>query len=383
MKLRKVLSAFAAAAVVASAISTSSFAATFNGSHTMKDGSWWTQDVIMGVESGIPVSNLIGDLDPSSVTSITFTSDTTFIVGYNAADGSWFQSDNSGVKEFTATNVLLESFTDAAGDKHDPYLHLCISKGDNVDYTINWTVNATDAPAEPETPAEPTAEPETPAEPTVEAETTAEATAEVDATVEVSVEATDEVEEPADVDVNEYFDGSTVYLVTDDGSANYVDASGVDLTSIYGVKFNVTFNDDELADDDVWVGGGVGANSNSTGWEQHEWGKASGEKEITPDFENGTITWFKGEPIFTDAEEYAQLWIQTWGGTVTVDSVELLYADYEDDTAVDATADAETPADDAASADKGNPDTGVAGVAVAAGVVALAGAAVVVSRKRK
>ena len=32
---------------------------------------------------------------------------------------------------------------------------------------------------------------------------------------------------------------------------------------------------------------------------------------------------------------------------------------------------------------KGSPDTGVAGVAVAAGVVALAGAAVVVSRKRK
>lgn len=44
---------------------------------------------------------------------------------------------------------------------------------------------------------------------------------------------------------------------------------------------------------------------------------------------------------------------------------------------------AEAPADNAADANKGNPETGVAGVAVAAGVVALAGAAVVASRKRK
>lgn len=56
----------------------------------------------------------------------------------------------------------------------------------------------------------------------------------------------------------------------------------------------------------------------------------------------------------------------------------------ESTTADADTADAEAPADDTnADAGKGNPDTGVAGVAVAAGVVALAGAAVVVSRKRK
>ena len=55
-----------------------------------------------------------------------------------------------------------------------------------------------------------------------------------------------------------------------------------------------------------------------------------------------------------------------------------------DDNAADAaTVDAEAPADNAADANKGNPETGVAGVAVAAGVVALAGAAVVASRKRK
>ncbi|MGN1341477.1 MAG: NPXTG-anchored protein [Oscillospiraceae bacterium] len=249
------------------------------------------------------------------------------------------------------------------------------------------------APAETEKPADTTApvEVEEPVvtEPTEEAVVTVEAdfTAEAE-TVEVDTEeVTADTEEVADADVNDYFDGGTVYLKRDDGFEGYIDATGADITEIYGVKFNVTFDDAEVANDEVWVGGGVGPNANSTGWEMHEWGKESGMKEIIPDFENGTITWFKGEPIFTDAEEYAQLWIQTWGGTVTVESVELLYADYDGSDIVEPSAPAEeTPADTAADdtvADKGNPDTGVAGVAVAAGVVALAGAAVVVSRKRK
>lgn len=261
------------------------------------------------------------------------------------------------------------------------------------------------APAETEKPAETTTAPvETEApvvvvEPTAEVEITIEAdetveidTVEVDtAEVETAEVETEEVvastEETVDADVNDYFDGSTLYLKRDDGFDGYIDATGADITEIYGVKFNVSFDDAEVANDDVWVGGGVGPNANSTGWEMHEWGKESGMKEIIPDFENGTITWFKGEPIFTDAEEYAQLWIQTWGGTVTVDSVELLYADYDGSDIVAPTPDVDTaeteaPAD-TTTPDKGNPDTGVAGVAVAAGVVALAGAAIVVSRKRK
>lgn len=70
--------------------------------------------------------------------------------------------------------------------------------------------------------------------------------------------------------------------------------------------------------------------------------------------------------------------------TAEVETAEVETAEVE--TAEVATADAataEAPADNAADANKGNPETGVAGVAVAAGVVALAGAAVVASRKRK
>ena len=70
--------------------------------------------------------------------------------------------------------------------------------------------------------------------------------------------------------------------------------------------------------------------------------------------------------------------------TAEVDTAEVAIT--EAATAEAATAEAataEAPADNAADANKGNPETGVAGVAVAAGVVALAGAAVVASRKRK
>ena len=69
--------------------------------------------------------------------------------------------------------------------------------------------------------------------------------------------------------------------------------------------------------------------------------------------------------------------------TFTVSGTGMGDAAADDNAADAATVDAAAPADNAADANKGNPETGVAGVAVAAGVVALAGAAVVASRKRK
>lgn len=105
----------------------------------------------MGGDSGKPVSDLIGDVDPSTVTSITFTSDTVFVIGYNNTEGGWSQPSDQ--TSYTLTDVLLESYTDDAGDTHDPALCLCLSKGDGVEYTINWTVEA-DAAAAPSTPAD-------------------------------------------------------------------------------------------------------------------------------------------------------------------------------------------------------------------------------------
>ena len=59
--------------------------------------------------------------------------------------------------------------------------------------------------------------------------------------------------------------------------------AGVAQTDVYGVTFHVTFEGN-----DEWYGGGIGANSNSTGWKSIEWGTNS--KEITADVENSTIT---------------------------------------------------------------------------------------------
>ena len=374
MKLRRVLGAVAAASV---AISVPVSAASVKKFQVLSAGS---------PSDNVYRSPADGKIDLTKVKTvkavITSTVDGNGGLGCNdAASGKWVQTDfnfTAGTQE-VILNVDGITVDDSAGDGFVVQLGIWWMNGEgtltidslellDADGKVPEVVVVTEAPADTTTPADTTA-PADEAEPTVEE------------TVEETVEVEDTTE-AADVDVADYFDGGTVYLLKDDGGEGYITASGEDITEIYGVKFNVTFDDAEVANDDVWVGGGVGANSNSTGWEQHEWGKESGMKEITPDFENGTITWYKGSSIFSADDEYAQLWIQSWGGSLTVDSVELLYADYDaGETTGDAAAETADAGD--ASDNKGNPDTGVAGVAVAAGVVALAGAAVVVSRKRK
>jgi hypothetical protein len=192
-------------------------------------------------------------------------------------------------------------------------------------------------------------------------------------------------------DPNDYFDGSVVYLVTDDGTPAYLDDADIDLTDIYGVIFKGTFSDDEIADEETWIGGGIGPNSNSTGWTYTEWGRT--EKPIAIDYDNGTVAWLSDSPIFQDDEEYAQLFVQTWGGTVSFEEVALLGADGEiiagsdleyAPNPVDEADDADdTAADSTTSADKGSPDTGVEGVAAVAGIAALAAGALLISKKRK
>ena len=124
----------------------------------------------------------------------------------------------------------------------------------------------------------------------------------------------------------DYLIDGTVYVTAEkDTEPNWSADSGVAVTDVYGVTYHVEFNADEVADEAAWIGGGIGANSVSTGWKQVEWGRNS--KEITADLENGTITWLNDEPIFTADDAYAQLWLQAWGGTVTVLSADILGAD--------------------------------------------------------
>ncbi len=232
---------------------------------------------------------------------------------------------------------------------------------------------------------------------------------------------------------DDYLIDGTVYVTAEkDTEPDWSADSGVAVTDVYGVTYHVEFNADEVADEAAWIGGGIGANSVSTGWKQVEWGRNS--KEITADLENGTITWLNDEPIFTADDAYAQLWLQAWGGTVTVLSADILGADgvvlstdddvaaddadeaaddadadadaedettvdkddtdaaddaeAEDDTAADETTDeaADESTDDTAAAangDKTTPDTGVEGVAAVAGLAIVAAGAVIIAKNRK
>lgn len=146
---------------------------------------------------------------------------------------------------------------------------------------------------------------------------------------------------------NDYIKDNTVFVTADkEADPNLVADTGLDITTIYGVTYYVTFNEAEVADPAVWIGGGIGANSPSTGWKQNEWGRS--DKPIVADLENGTITWLSDAPIFKDSDNYAQFWLQTWGGTVTVTGADILD---KDGNAIDISA-LEAPAaeDDAAAA---------------------------------
>ena len=74
--------------------------------------------------------------------------------------------------------------------------------------------------------------------------------------------------------------------------------------------------------------------------------------------------------------------IISFDGAGYVDSDNAAQAPAADDNTA-ATVDAEAPADTAATTEKGSPDTGVEGIAAAAGVAVVAAGAVLLSKKRK
>ena len=120
-----------------------------------------------------------------------------------------------------------------------------------------------------------------------------------------------------------YLKDGTVYINADKAEdPTWAIDAGVDQTTVYGVTYHVTFSESEVADEAAWIGGGIGANSPSTGWKQIEWGRT--DKTVIADLENGTITWLNTAPVFKANDQYAQFWLQTWGGTVTINSADIL-----------------------------------------------------------
>ena len=165
--------------------------------------------------------------------------------------------------------------------------------------------------------------------------------------------------------------GATVFCVDIDGLANALgcgkDAEGYDALTISDVVITATNSDGTSTD--------IAVDESKL-----YYGDIEGNGKIRLEIYNAYGDTSKDAPI--DAAGFS--FDDTLSVTFTISGTGMGDAAASDDNAADAaTVDAEAPADNAAASDgKGSPDTGVEGIAVVAGVAALAAGAVIVSKKR-
>ena len=135
MKFTKTLASVCAAAIAVSSLAVSAFA----GSITFSDTAWWTQ-------KNLKIEDILEGNKPEDVESITFTSDTTFLIGYNSTKvtdektGSTWKQDATAADTYTVSDAVLAP-QEIEGKTVNPAFSVMLSKGDGVDYTINWKVN--------------------------------------------------------------------------------------------------------------------------------------------------------------------------------------------------------------------------------------------------
>ena len=218
---------------------------------------------------------------------------------------------------------------------------------------------------------------------------------------------------------------NTFRLVGDNAKGEYGYFASMDdlkKANVTAVTFILNIDEKEIAKGS-WIGGGLGTNAESTGWKGHEFttqtfvlddngnyvdkdgdGLADRVKECAltkiADGKYAYTLTNGGKTIFADTDTYAQLWMQDWSiKTMTLDKIILnpttVYANPEQpkvgDVATSSTAATSsttstnstgtTSSKAANNASNTNPSTGAA--ALAAVGVALAGAAVVATKKRK
>ena len=174
--------------------------------------------------------------------------------------------------------------------------------------------------------------------------------------------------------------GSDVCVV--DGGNFQLDvlAAGVDPTTVYGMTFTLSVDEDGLAANGL--GGGIGFNGPSDvacGWDQSDWGNEGAEKANTlVKVSDGVYTITRQESeAKLNAEEgsqgsWAQVWLSCWwGDDFSVTAVDLLGAD----GSVIYSTNAAATTEDAS-------NTGAVAPVVVVALVGAASAAVVVSKKR-
>ena len=117
--------------------------------------------------------------------------------------------------------------------------------------------------------------------------------------------------------------GGTVSLIDekdDDGvvtKTGVLTGTNVKLSDVCGIDVNVTVGADSAAKIEAgdWIGGGLGYNSESTGWASTEWSFQEGAKDVTGvKADDGSYDFvLKGtDPVFADTDTFAQVWLQNW-----------------------------------------------------------------------
>lgn len=117
--------------------------------------------------------------------------------------------------------------------------------------------------------------------------------------------------------------GGTVSLIDekdDDGvvtKTGVLTGTNVKLSDVCGIDVNVTVGADSAAKIEAgdWIGGGLGYNSESTGWASKEWSFQDGAKDVTGvKAADGSYDFvLKGtDPVFADTDTFAEVWLQNW-----------------------------------------------------------------------
>ena len=181
--------------------------------------------------------------------------------------------------------------------------------------------------------------------------------------------------------------GATVFCVDIDGLANALgcgkDAEGYDALQTAAEKMAFAQATGLTISDVVITATNSDGTSTDIAVDESKlyYGDIEGNGKIRLEIYNAYGDTSKDAPI--DAAGFS--FDDTLSVTFTISGTGMGDAAASDDNAADAaTVDAEAPADNAAASDgKGSPDTGVEGIAVVAGVAALAAGAVIVSKKRR
>lgn len=117
-----------------------------SGALKLSSSNWWST-------KKVDINDLIGDIDPATVSHVVFKGEVDFIVGYGNVNGdsttnigeSYYNAyftQTSAAKEHTLeyTEMAFTSFQDADGNWHGYTCEIALSRNDGIEYTFEWDV---------------------------------------------------------------------------------------------------------------------------------------------------------------------------------------------------------------------------------------------------